>query len=216
MVGITLSPEQVRNAPLEVRQWLEREIAAALSLQPEPAAAESGSRHLVACNQQEAALIFARIRSLLPAVDVFFDLGREGQGIGHGEIEAYRLVEMLRHARLQSMDQLAACLQAINEAMRDVRNDPNATLYVLDQSGFCLIAAATQRSIAALWRQLVGGQTMAGASTADGPEAALGSPSSTQFAPLVGTVPPAAVHLGDAFPNSATTTVIPGGPAREA
>jgi hypothetical protein len=30
MVGVTLSPEQMRNAPPEVRRWLEQEILACL------------------------------------------------------------------------------------------------------------------------------------------------------------------------------------------
>ena len=116
-IGITLSPEQIGNAPPEVRRWLERQISASLNLQPEPAAAQQGSEHLIACDLQEAASIFALIRNVLPAVNVLFDLGRGGENVGNGELEAYRLVDMLRHARLKSMEQLAACLQAINEAI---------------------------------------------------------------------------------------------------
>ena len=34
MVGITLTPEQIRSAPLDVRRWIERELAASLGLRP--------------------------------------------------------------------------------------------------------------------------------------------------------------------------------------
>lgn len=38
MVGITLTPEQIKGAPVEVRRWMEREVAASLGLQPEDGA----------------------------------------------------------------------------------------------------------------------------------------------------------------------------------
>ncbi len=166
MVGITLSPEQVRSAPPEVRKWLEHEIARSLGLMGAPADFGSDPDHLVAVTTDQAAAIFASIRGMLPVVNVFFELGREGESIGRADIEAYRLPDIARHARLQSPEQLEACLDAINGALRLVRHDPKATLYALDERGYCLIAAATQRSILAVWREVVGTEL---ASAADGP-----------------------------------------------
>ena len=34
MVGLTLTPEQIRKAPPEVRRWLEREVATTLGQEP--------------------------------------------------------------------------------------------------------------------------------------------------------------------------------------
>ena len=34
MVGITLTPEQVRTAPPDVRRWLEQELAKTFGLRP--------------------------------------------------------------------------------------------------------------------------------------------------------------------------------------
>jgi len=175
-------------------------ISALLNLQPEPAAAQQGSEHLIACNLQEAASLFALIRNVLPVVNVLFDLGRGGESVGNGELEAYRLVDMLRHARLKSMEQLAVCLQAINEAICRIRNDPNATFYILDDGGHCLIATTTQRSIAGVWQQLVGGQGLAGAPAADDPKVVMGPPHSSLSSPVSGTVPPSFVHLAGSFP----------------
>jgi hypothetical protein len=53
------------------------------------------------------------------------------------------------------VDQLLACLEAINEAFRRVRGDLDAVLYWLDDRGYCLIAEETQRSILQIWRQIV-------------------------------------------------------------
>ena len=54
---------------------------------------------------------------------------------------------MLHRSRLQTVEQLDARLQRINQAARAARNDPGATLYVLDPRGYCLIASLTQKSI---------------------------------------------------------------------
>jgi hypothetical protein len=73
MVGITLSPEQIRSAPQAVRRWLEQEIAAALNPQREPAAGRRGAEHLIACGREEAAATYAAVRSALPVVNELFD-----------------------------------------------------------------------------------------------------------------------------------------------
>jgi hypothetical protein len=198
MVGITLSPEQIRTAPPEVRRWLEREIAAVLNVQPEPQAMEVGSKHLVQCGPEEAVAIFAAIRGMLPVVDTFFELGREGEGIGEEGVEAYRLADMLRRTRLQSLEQLVACLQVIDEAVRRVRDDVNATLYALDRRGYCVIATATQRSILGVWRQFIAGHGLAGAQPAGGPDAARAEAPAPGFPEIFGAVPPAALHMGGA------------------
>lgn len=156
MVGITLNPEQVRSAPPEVRKWLEHEIARSLGLIGAPADFQPEPEHLVAVTPDEAAAIFASIRGMLPVVNVFFELGREGESIGRADIEAYRVADIVRHARLPSVEQLEACLDAINGALRLVHRDPKATLYAYDRRGYCLIAAASQKSILAVWQEVVG------------------------------------------------------------
>ncbi len=108
MIGITLSPEQIRTAPPEVRRWLQREIAGSLDFQPEREGAKPDAEHLVICGPDEVAAIYAAIGGMLPVVNVFFELGREGESIGPGGVEAYRLGDVLHHARLQSVEQLDA------------------------------------------------------------------------------------------------------------
>ena len=105
---------------------------------------------------------------------------------------------MLHRARLQTVEQLASCLQMINQAARSARNDPGATLYVLDPRGYCLIASLTQASILEVWRRVVASQYLANIRIAADHEApAVSAPSST-FPELDGAVPQNAMHMGEA------------------
>jgi hypothetical protein len=189
MIGITLSPEQVRAAPPEVRRWLRREIAAAFEFPVDGEAAKTAPEHLVVCGPEEVAAIYATIRNVLPVVNVFFELGREGDGVGAKGVEAYRLDEMARHARLQSVEQLDECLQVIDAAVRAIRNDPGATLYVLDPRGYCLIATATHANILALWRQLVVGQGVKDAPRPAAPAAGAPPAEAQGFPEVSATIP---------------------------
>jgi len=155
MVGITLSPEQIRAAPPEVRRWLEHELAVSLGLNP-PALpiTQPISPHLAACTPEEASQVLSLIQGMLPVVHVFFELGREGAAPGE-EIGAFRLADIMRHTRLEVPDQVMACLEILDQAVQRVRNDPGATFHAMDKRGYCLVAAQTQRSIRAIWQQLV-------------------------------------------------------------
>lgn len=155
MVGITLTPEQIRAAPPEVRRWLEHELAVSLGLNP-PALpiTHPSSPHIAACTPEEAAQVLSLIQGMLPAVQVFFELGREGAGPGEG-IAAFRLADIMRHTRLEVPDKVLACLEVLDQAVQRVRNDPSATFHAVDERGYCLVAAQTQRSIRAIWQQLV-------------------------------------------------------------
>ena len=155
MLGIGLSPEQIRAAPPEVRRWLEHELAVSLGLNPPalPITQPSSSR-LAACTPEEAAQVLSLIQGMLPVVHVFFELGREGAAPGEG-IEAFRLADIVRHTRLAAPDQVLSCLEVLDQAVQRVRNDPGAIFHAVDERGYCLVAAQTQRSIGAIWQQLV-------------------------------------------------------------
>nr|WP_294555552.1 hypothetical protein [uncultured Rhodopila sp.] len=155
MVGITLSAEQIVQAPPEVRRWLEQQIAGTLGLFRPGPAMQPPERHLVGCDLEHARGILSEISGLLPVVSVFFELGREPIGVtGHG-LRALRLDEMARHARLQAPEQVVACLRAIDEALQRVCGVSDATLTAVDGAGHCLVADATAHSILALWQEIV-------------------------------------------------------------
>ena len=156
MVGITLTPEQIRAAPLEVRRWLEHELAVSLGLNP-PALpiTQPSSPHLAACTPEEAGQVLSLIQGMLPVVNVFFELGREGISVEGEGLVAFRVTDILRHTRLQAVEQVIACLDAIGAAVRRVRGDSGAEFYGLDSRGHCFISARTQQSILQVWQQVI-------------------------------------------------------------
>jgi hypothetical protein len=184
MVGVTLSPEQIRNAPPEVRRWLEQELLAAFGLQ-QPTAGVKPTQ-LVACTVKESAAVFSLIQGMLPVVNVFFELGRQGISVGDDNLTAFRVTDILRHTRLQAVEEVIACLDTINAAVRRVRGDSNAVFYGLDSGGHCLISAQTHRSILQIWQQVIAARNL-DASTVDGTEVSSAEP---------GMAPPPVGHSG--------------------
>jgi hypothetical protein len=187
MVGITLSPEQIRQAPLEVRRWLEQQIAGTLGLYRTEPAPQPPTPHLVGCNLEEARAVLSLIQGFLPVVSVFFELGREPAAVSTQGVRALWLDDMLRHAHLQAPQQIVACLQAIDEALQRVRAEPGAALTALDGGGHCLVAEATAQSIQALWREVVAAHDLV----------------RTDAAPAFGTAP----HAPEAFQSPYSISV---------
>ncbi|MDG4892198.1 hypothetical protein P9272_01110 [Mesorhizobium sp. WSM4976] len=199
MVGITLSPEQIRTAPSTVRQWLEHEIAHSLRLGPSAEPTAPDAPHLVACSPQEAVAIYASIRSMLPVVNVFFELGREGTMIGDQGLVAFRLADMLRDTRLPDARHLATCLDVIDRAFRLARRDDHAVLSILDAGGYCVVAEATRRSVLAVWSQEMAVQQFPDSAAPEGAEISPAEPFSTS-----GTLPPQSIHMGQSLAEQAT------------
>jgi hypothetical protein len=169
MIGITLTTDQIRNAPAPVRQWIEHQVIASLGLAADaPAAAHPQASHLIACTTEDAAAVLAQIKGLMPAFNVFFEFARPGISFGQPPVMAFRLIDILYHTRLQDVGQVVECLEAINEALARLRGDASAKFCGFDNQGHCLIAPETQRSVAALWQSILAGQ-MAGRDQA-GPE----------------------------------------------
>lgn len=160
MVGITLTPERIRAAPPAMRRWLEQEISGMLGFTSAPFTPVQAPPHLVACEEAEAASILAAIEDSPPVTAVYFELGRGSQTTE--ELCVRRLEDLRHHARLGSLDQvLRRCLEVIDAALQRLRGDSGATFYGLDPTGYCFIAAKTQRSIAVLWQRLIEGRPQA-------------------------------------------------------
>lgn len=152
MVGLTLSAEEIRAAPPEVRRWLEQEMVRAFGPQTGP---QPVSRALVGCNVEEAQELLKLVQGMLPVVNVFFELGREAASVAVHGMRAFRITDVQRHVRLQSPDQVVECLNVLAQALRRVRSDAEAAFYALDNQGHCLIAETTMRSILRLWQDIV-------------------------------------------------------------
>jgi hypothetical protein len=179
MTGIALDSEQIRTAPAEVRQWIEREVIASLGSHggaqaPATKVDEPHEGHLASCNTSEVAAILGQIQGVLPAVNVFFELGRQGTMIPQSRVEAFRLLDIAHHTRLQNVEQVTACLNTINEALGRVRGDAGATFCGFDPQGHCYVALETQQSILQLWQNVISSQQL----SVDGPETDAAAPES--------------------------------------
>lgn len=159
MIGITLSADQIRTAPVEVRSWIEHQVTASLGLSAKtPVAREPHTSRLVPCNTQEAAAILTQVQHSLAAVNVLFEFGRNSISYGQPPMMAFRLLDIAHHTRLQNVGQVIACIDAINRAFAEVRHDESARFCVFDNEGHCFIAPQTQQSILQLWQDLLARQ----------------------------------------------------------
>jgi len=168
MIGITLTTDQIRSAPPEVRRWIEHEVIASLGLAADAPvkAAPPQAAHLVAASVENAAAVLSQIQGLMPAMNVFFEFGRPGISIGQPAVMTFRLIDILHHTRLQTIEQVMTCLELINQAFAQVRGDPSARFCGFDNEGHCLIAPESQRSIAALWQSVIATQQAPGSQAA--------------------------------------------------
>jgi hypothetical protein len=191
MVGVTLSPEQIRSAPPEVRRWLEEELAASLGLRVHGVEDVPSSGRVVAASLEEARAILASIRGMLPVVNVFFELGRKGEGPAPQGFVVLSLAKIFTHARLSTIQQVIASIDLINAATQKVRRDASCNLCLVDPRGLCVIAAETQDSIARLWQEIAFEHGL----PLHGAEAALEHAAAPSFE-MEGPMPASAVHFG--------------------
>jgi hypothetical protein len=180
MVGIILSLEQIRAAPLEVRRWLEAEVLAGLGLPPNMIDQVTEPELLFSASQEDVRKIFEAIRGSLPVLLVFFELGRRNAAGGPPGMAVVSLVKILAHAKLSNTDQVLAALRIIDDAAAKIRNDPTSHIFLRYGQDYCVVAEQTQRSIAALWEEFATEHAKAAPAPLD----------------MSANVPPGAIHLG--------------------
>ena len=163
MIGITLTSEQIRAAPPEVRRWIERQVMASFSQQQIQAPEDNKPQaaHLAICSEEEAKATLSQIQGVLPAVNVFFELGREGAIFGQPNIGAFRLNDIAHHTRLAAASQVVACLELINHAFSNACGDETAKFCGFDHDGHCFIPLQTQQNILRLWQKVIASQQFA-------------------------------------------------------
>lgn len=152
MAGITLSADEIKAAPPEVRRWLEHEVLRALGVAP---AAPAAPHPLVGCNAEEARDMLALVQRMPPVVRVLWELAREGASVAVHGMRAFRIADIQRHVALAEPQQVIECLDVLTSALRRIRGDLDAAFYAVDDQGHCLVAEATMRSIIRLWQEIM-------------------------------------------------------------
>lgn len=156
MIGITLSPDQIRAAPPEVRRWLEQQIGTMFGLGAPPEPPPEAHDRLIVADLAVIRAILAVIQKLPPVVQVFFDLAREPAAPTGPGIRVLRVADIMRNCHLQAPEQVVACIDTINEAVRRIAGNPDVAVALLDDAGHCLVPDATARNILAVWQDMVG------------------------------------------------------------
>jgi hypothetical protein len=156
MIGITLTADQICNAPIEVRRWIEHEVITGLRLAPTaPVLPEAHSSHLAVCSENDMAAVFGRLRGMPAALSVLFEFRHPGISFGEPPVRSFRLMDMLHNSKLESIDQVMVGLGAISSALAELRGDTGARFCDFDNEGHCFVAPETQASIAKLWHDVV-------------------------------------------------------------
>jgi hypothetical protein len=157
MIGITLTDEQIRNAPAPVRQWIEQQVIASLGVTPQPGATSlrTQAAHLASCDLKDAEAVLREIQDHLSAVNVFFEFRRSTICYGQPPVMLFRLLDLQHHTGLQDVGQVMACLDMISQAFERTRQDALVRFCAFDNDGHCLIPPETQQCIATLWQRIV-------------------------------------------------------------
>lgn len=143
MIGITLTADQICNAPIEVRRWIEQEVIAGLRLAPQASASAAApvnrSALPAACDEDDMAAIFGRLRGMPVALSVLFEFRHPGISFGSPPVRSYRLMDMLHNSKLESIDQVMVGLGAISAALADLRGDAGVRFCGFDNEGHCFL-----------------------------------------------------------------------------
>jgi hypothetical protein len=142
VTSFTFSMEQVKSAPLAVRQWIESEVVATLRalMGAQQEAPPGHSAELAGCSPEEAQQIFELIREDFATSLVFLELAREPVGNVSPTLNALNVLDIIRHTRL------AECFMRINQIFQQIRHDPEAMLFGFDDFNHPIY---TKRRIAA-------------------------------------------------------------------
>lgn len=151
MIAFTISAEQLRTAPPEVRRWIENEIAAALAPPPADRRTDQAAPELdlAACTYQEASALYEAIRRNAHITQVFFELSR-GAAVSGSAIRLLSITDMMRHTRLDPQ-RLMEALGVIEHLFRQLRADSAASLLATDGESHIFVRQETCQHIKTLW-----------------------------------------------------------------
>ncbi len=156
MAGFTLTLEDLRSAPPEVRRWLVGRIEGDLSMlvSAPPATPPAQAPTLAGCTPDEALGVLELLQGDFAATHVFLELARdEPRADASDSLHAVSISALVRNTRLDER-RLVSCLRSINRAFQQVRQDPAATLFGFDQADHIYVHETTYRSIRSLWQEL--------------------------------------------------------------
>jgi hypothetical protein len=155
--GILLTPEQVANAPAEVRNWLLNSIfnieASEDHFILEQNGVATSGEGLAVCSLLEIKELIRRLSEDYLVLQVFFELGCDYQNPTTGERRPYLLkfADFRRHTDVDGIQGLLRCIHDINEALQNLRGDTSAMLCRIDSHEGFHVHEITQHRIYHFW-----------------------------------------------------------------
>lgn len=157
-ISLLITPEQVKSAPREVRQWLFRLLGA-----EDPTACiverngfRSTEDNLAVCSEAEIAAIYDRICHDRIAAQILLQFGCNSYDPATGAIHAHRVHvgDILRYTDLRNATHLDGYLGMITDALRAERNDRAARFFEHEHHNAYWVHELTQTAIYRLWERL--------------------------------------------------------------
>lgn len=157
---IVLTPDQVARAPEAVRQWLcgllgdDERLKRGYVL--ERHGVMSSGDGLAICSAGEIGEMLNILGDDLLGCEILFELGCDYYDPATGEhlARTMTLEDFIHHTDAANTFEVTAALARINEALRRVRHDRDATIYRPDERGLYHIHKTTQRVIYQYWQRV--------------------------------------------------------------
>jgi len=157
--GILLTLEQIQSAPVEVRNWLMQflfnDIPGMADFGPEPNGGVSDDR-LAVCSSLEVKNILVGLGDNYMALQIFFQLGCSSSSpVATGrQSRVLSLSDFRHHTDVGDTMQLRRGIQYINEALRGLRDDPEATVCQIEGNDRYRVHCETQHRIQRFWQRV--------------------------------------------------------------
>jgi hypothetical protein len=158
---VVLTPEQIASAPKAVCEWLrgifgdDERFESSFVL--ERHGAMSSGDGLAICTPAEINQLLHHLRDDLLSCEILFELGCDYYDplTGERRERTIKLTDFLHHTDAKDIFEVERCLKRIDEPLRRLRNDPDATICRQDGQGGFRVHRTTQHVIYQFWRRLV-------------------------------------------------------------
>lgn len=178
-LSLVITSEELRTAPREVRQWLQRLIGA-----PDPTNLvfeRNGFRYtdetLAILDEAETLAVLECIADDFVATQVLFQFGSDcydpATGVQHAHVVS--AADIARYTEIHSPATIPDYLNRIEQSVRDLRGDQTASLFRRHAHGRYSVHESTQVAIHRVWEKLMKAQGPA-AKAIGAPRAALAAP----------------------------------------
>ena len=157
--GLLLTAEQIENAPVEVRRWLR---GVQLESEAHRRKLEYGQirqvfpHGLAICGVLEIKNLILALSENYLALQVFFEFGHGNNDLQseHTRAGILKFSDFKHHTDIGDLQSLRRCVYDINEALQNLRDDPQTIICRIADHDSYHVHRITQVKIYGFWRRL--------------------------------------------------------------